>query len=374
MDLEIFKSAIKALYPLMNTAKNAPYSNKLVVVDPSGFSALTKTEGYAVYREIGEHQSKFIMDITIVNPLLKSLSGDLNLVKDGKSYRLECGSIEIEVFNEDSEESIPDLGGVFMLESYPSNAVLQVAGGNIKRPLSVSNAMVGNDKLHPVMGGVLFDIDENTLTLVGADGYRLVAYPVNGVRSTRPSADAGNIIIHRDDVKGIIKNLGDEFSLVINETGTRALVDLGKLSIHVNLISGRYPNYNSVIPNVCPMADMTMNTTTSDLLGAVALLKPYKESNAVYLINEDGRIKVADKAAKDGRLLNMDLGPTTHTVNFCFSKNRLEDFLKALQMGLKTSEKAKQRVSVQSTGLDRATIWSVEDGAKYILMPRVYGD
>lgn len=42
-------------------------------------------------------------------------------------------------------------------------------------------------------------------------------------------------------------------------------------------------------------------------------------------------------------------------------------------MGLKTSEKAKQRVSVQSTGLSGATIWNVGDGAKYLLMPRVYG-
>ncbi len=121
-----------------------------------------------------------------------------------------------------------------------------------------------DDELRPVMNGVYFDIQEDGLTFVATDGHKLVRNRNLGVKGHRPAA----FILPKKPAT-ILKNLlpkeSDDVTLKFN--AHNAYVVMGPTRLICRLIEGRYPNYNSVIPQNNPY------TVTVDRLALLSALK-----------------------------------------------------------------------------------------------------
>ena len=106
-----------------------------------------------------------------------------------------------------------------------------------------------DDELRPVMNGVYFDIQADNLTFVSTDGHKLVRNRNYGIKDHQPAA----FILPKKPAT-ILKNLlpkeSDDVTLKFNERNAYITMESSRLICR--LIEGRYPNYNSVIPQNNP--------------------------------------------------------------------------------------------------------------------------
>ncbi len=131
---------------------------------------------------------------------------------------------------------------------------------NINRTLFAT----AQDELRPVMNGVYFDLSTDNLSVVASDGHKLVRNKIFSVSSEEPAA-----FILPKKPASLLKNLlgKDGGDVTIRFDERNAEINYGDGILQCRLIEGRYPNYNSVIPQNNP------NEVRVDRLGLLAALR-----------------------------------------------------------------------------------------------------
>lgn len=141
-------------------------------------------------------------------------------------------------------------------DEYPQHAQLSDNSVHLNIPADVlldginrSLFATADDELRPVMNGIYFDITEDNITMVASDGHKLVRNKNNSVKGSDKSA-----FILPKKPANLLKNiLGKEVNTVsIDFDDRNAIITLEKYQMVCRLIEGRYPNYNSVIPQNNP--------------------------------------------------------------------------------------------------------------------------
>ena len=181
---------------------------------------------------------------------------DVNLQDNIAKISYQNGLFSLPVENADEyPQSQPITEGINTIVM-PSN----VLADNINRSLFAT----AQDELRPVMNGIYFDLTPEHLAVVASDGHKLVRNKVFTVQSEQPAS-----FILPKKPAGLLKNLlqkdGGDVEIKFNERNAEINYDDGRLSCR--LIEGRYPNYNSVIPQ------NNTNTLTVDRLALLAALR-----------------------------------------------------------------------------------------------------
>ena len=106
-----------------------------------------------------------------------------------------------------------------------------------------------DDELRPVMNGIYFDISQQDVTLVSSDGHKLVR--------NKSFASTGNekaAFILPKKPSNILKNIlpKEQGDVQICFDDKNAMFTMENYQMTCRLIEGRYPNYNSVIPQNNP--------------------------------------------------------------------------------------------------------------------------
>ena len=143
--------------------------------------------------------------------------------------------------NADEYPQSPNLG---------SNAVHVTIGAPIlMNGINRTLFATADDELRPVMNGVYFDITTEDITFVASDGHKLVR---NKTYKARGNEKAAFILPKKPAtlLKNLLpKEMGD---VQIDFDDRNAVFTLENYSMTCRLIEGRYPNYNSVIPQNNP--------------------------------------------------------------------------------------------------------------------------
>lgn len=121
-----------------------------------------------------------------------------------------------------------------------------------------------DDELRPVMNGIYFDITADNVTFVASDGHKLVR-----VTNSEAKGEGRSSFILPKKPANLLK------SLLPKETGTveikfdenNAYITMSNYTMVCRFVEGRYPNYNSVIPQNNP------NKVTLDRLTLLNALK-----------------------------------------------------------------------------------------------------
>jgi len=101
----------------------------------------------------------------------------------------------------------------------------------------------------PVMSGILFDLTPDYLAMVATDGHKLVRCRNMSIKSNEPSS----FILPQKPAQ-LLKNMltKDAGEVIIRYNDQNAEITFDTGTLICRLIEGRYPNYNSVIPNDNP--------------------------------------------------------------------------------------------------------------------------
>ena len=212
--------------------------------------------------------------------------------------------IRFEVKKETLETTIFYQNGKYSLvgqnaDEYPGAAVLGEGAVAITVPTKVlSNGIscslfaTADDEVRPVMCGVYFDFAPESITLVASDGHKLVRcrdYSVTG-------AEKSAFILPKKPAT-LLKNLlgkEEQEDIAVEFDGRFATFDMGEYKLVCRLFDGRYPNYNSVIPQNNPHKLTVDRAALISTLRRVAifssqasLIKLHLEENKVVISAQD---------------------------------------------------------------------------------------
>ena len=182
-------------------------------------------------------------------------------------------------------------------EDYPRTQSINDACTTVSLPtemlidnISRSLFATASDELRPVMNGIYFDLTADALAIVASDGHKLVRSKNFTIKSESPSAfnlpkKPASLL------KNILSKDGDDAIIKFDDRSAEIQFTDGVM--RCRLIDGRYPNYNSVIPN-------NPNEITVDRKGLQSALRrvlPFasESSQLIRFHIESGRFEVSSE-------------------------------------------------------------------------------
>lgn len=182
-------------------------------------------------------------------------------------------------------------------EEYPRTQSMNDACTTVSLPtemlinnISRSLFATANDELRPVMNGIYLDLTADALAIVASDGHKLVRSKNFTIKSESPSAfnlpkKPASLL------KNILSKDGDDAIIKFDDRSAEIQFTDGVM--RCRLIDGRYPNYNSVIPN-------NPNEVTVDRRGLQSALRrvlPFasESSQLIRFHIESGRFEVSSE-------------------------------------------------------------------------------
>ena len=215
-------------------------------------------------------------------------------------------------------QQIPDNATVISIDS-------TVLNDNLTRSLFAT----AQDELRPVMNGIYFDLTTDSLAVVASDGHKLVRNKNFNIKSETPAA----FILPKKPATLLKNVLGKEQEEVVIKFDDRtAEISFAEGVLTCRLIEGRYPNYNSVIPQGNP------NQLTIDrrsLIGALKRVLPFaSESSQLVRFHLDaGRLELSsediDFATSAKEVVNCEYAG--QAMNIGFKGSSLSEILNNLQ-------------------------------------------
>ena len=146
----------------------------------------------------------------------------------------------------------------------------QLLNENINRSLFAT----ASDELRPVMNGIYFDLTADCLAVVASDGHKLVRNRIYSIKSDQPAA-----FILPKKPASLLKNLlgKDAGDVTIRFDERNAEIAFSDGTIKCRLIEGRYPNYNSVIPQ---NNSNELRIDRNGLLAALRRVQPFANNSS----------------------------------------------------------------------------------------------
>lgn len=203
------------------------------------------------------------------------------------------------------------------MQPMPENVnVITIDAGVLASSLNRSIFATAQDELRPVMNGIYFDLTPDALAIVASDGHKLVRNKNFAIKSETPAS-----FILPKKPANLLKNIlgKDGGDVVIKFDERNAEIHFADGLLVCRLIEGRYPNYNSVIPQSNP------NQLTIDrrlLLSALRRVLPFgsKSSQLVKFKLAAGSLELSsediDYATKAHETLACDYAGQNMSIGF----------------------------------------------------------
>lgn len=236
---------------------------------------LTESDGNSRFA-IGNHDLLEAVKGFSEQPITFEINQEQNLVRI--SYQNGLFSLPIENADEfPMAQSVSEYANTITL----SNTIL---AENINRSIFAT----AQDELRPVMNGIYFDLTPDCLAVVASDGHKLVRNKIYTIKSEQPAA----FILPKKPANLLRNLLGkDGADVTIRFDERNAEVNYGDGTIQCRLIEGRYPNYNSVIPQSNPNE---LRVDRLGLLSALRRVQPFANdsSNLIRFHVEDSTLQL----------------------------------------------------------------------------------
>ena len=181
---------------------------------------------------------------------------DVNLEKNSVKISYQNGLFSLPIENADEFPMAQPISDFANSITVPNLTLAE----NINRSIFAT----AQDELRPVMNGIYFDLTPDSLVVVASDGHKLVRNKIFTIKSDQPAA-----FILPKKPANLLKNLlgKDGGDVTIRFDERNAEINYGDGTLQCRLIEGRFPNYNSVIPQNNP------NEIRVDRLGLLAALR-----------------------------------------------------------------------------------------------------
>lgn len=244
-------SHLQAISRVINSKNSLPILDCFLIELTDGTLSITASDSETTLTtslEVNENDgdgrfavvSKTILDALKEIPE-QPLTFEINTSTMEIGVKYQNGKYNLIGQNADEYPQTPALGSNAVHVTIGSQVVL----AGINRSLFAT----ADDELRPVMNGIYFDITTEDITFVASDGHKLVR---NKTYSAHGDEKAAFILPKKPAT--LLKNLlpKEQGDVQIDFDDRNAVFSLENYTMTCRLIEGRYPNYNSVIPQGNP--------------------------------------------------------------------------------------------------------------------------
>lgn len=181
-------------------------------------------------------------------------------------------------------------------DEYPRTAavpdgatLLTIDSSTLADNISRSLFATAQDELRPVMNGIYFDLTADCLAIVASDGHKLVRNQNFNIKSDTPAS----FILPKKPATLLKNTLSkDGGDVTIKFDDRTAEIHFSETILTCRLIEGKYPNYNSVIPQNNPNK---MVIDRKALISALRRVLPFssESSQLVRLSLAGGKLELS---------------------------------------------------------------------------------
>lgn len=203
-------------------------------------------------------------------------------------FEIDDNNLEVIILFQNGKYNFIGMNGETYPEQKPMNEdadTISIKSQTLISSISRSLFAIGEDELRPVMNGVLFDLQDDGLTFVASDGFKLVR-----LKNTTIKSEGKASFIMPKKPASLLKNLlgRDDEMVEIKFDENCAKVSCSSFEMVCRLIEGRYPNYNSVIPNDNPFKVVI---DRESFLRALKRVSVFSQSNSLVKLHlKDGEM------------------------------------------------------------------------------------
>ena len=208
------------------------------------------------------------------------------------TFEVDKNDMIVKIIYQNGQFSLP----IESADVYPAAAKIADSAVSVELPSALLSENISRclcataqDELRPVMNGVYFDITPEYLTIVSTDGHKLVRNRMYDIKNEV----AASLILAKKPAT-ILKNMlaKDDTLVTISFDSRNAEVAFGDTHLFCRLIDGRYPNYNSVIPQ---NNQNVLHVDRETLLGALKRVLPFaSDSSNLVRFRIDGHVLQLD--------------------------------------------------------------------------------
>lgn len=191
-----------------------------------------------------EEEGEVVVPAKLFSELVSSFpSGNVTLTVDKHVVKIEVDGIVSEIVGQGAEDfpSIPRA----------SKAQVVLRSGDFRQKVDRVCVSAARDDTRPVLTGVLWEINEDKVSLVATDGYRL---SVDKLTLSKTELEKETkLILPARSLQEISKILGetgaDDFSLEFDKKNQQVIFKVGEIEVTSRLIAGEFPPYQQIMPN-----------------------------------------------------------------------------------------------------------------------------
>jgi DNA polymerase-3 subunit beta len=294
-------------------------------------------------------QARLLLDL--VNSLP---DGDVQLsVMEGQNLLMQQGASEYRMLTLEPSDfpEPPDYGG---------EGELALPMGQLREAVDSVLFAVSADAHRPILTGVMFSYDGETLTMVATDTHRLA------VRKIKQSGIGSSItaVVPEKALKAIKSlPLGDEDTVSIRFGNGRLGVDAGGAKVVSQLLAGTYPNWERVVPGEFTR---TWSAELDQLEEKVkrAMILARDNANRVRFKGQDDQIVISARSEEKGEAKEeVAMIANNGDVEIAFNGRYVLDALGPIKQ---------QGVKVEMTESSRPAVFRpADDGESYfcVIMP-----
>mgnify|MGYP000897114052 CR=1 FL=1 len=268
----------KTTLPILRGIYLESYDNKLKLMATDlelGIEHLIEVESHG--------EGAIVLDARLFNDIVRKLpDSEVKIeLKENNQIHIECENSKFNIIGHDPRD-FPELPSIEGGTSY------KISQDLFKNMIRQTIFATSQDESRPVLTGILLEIEENNLSLVALDGYRLA------LRKGKLEANGDNKIIIPSktlyEINRIIHQ--DEESLEMTVTKNHVLFTMDNIKIVSRLLEGEFINYKQILPK---NYKTNIKVKTQDLLNSIeraALVAREGRNNLIKLNIEDNMIVI----------------------------------------------------------------------------------
>jgi DNA polymerase-3 subunit beta len=345
--------------PILNNIMIKAYHNTIELIS-------TNLEIGIIHKLRGkvEDDGEFTVDAKIITEYVNLLpSENVEIEEVEGELKIECDNYKTKIKGESAKE-FPLIPTVSSDNNYSCLAV------DLKKALNSVAFAVSNSENRIELSGVMFNFEDEKLTLVATDSYRLAEKTIS-IKINSGSINQKIIVPARtvQEVLRILSNYNSEdLSFEQNGEVTMAVSDnqilftIDSVDLVSRLINGQYPDYKQIIPDKSKTTIITSKQNLSRAVKAVAIFSK-TGINDVSLEFKNNKIIISASSGQSGES-RVDVDAEIEGID-----NEVAINYRYLVDGLNNITSDKVKLSVVSNNTPCVLTADKGDDYLYVVMP-----
>lgn len=230
-----------------------------------------------------------VLSARLFGEIVRKMPDDVVIFSSqGYTVNIKCGLSEFNILGTDPEE-FPDLPAVDQQNS------LTIGQPVLRSMISQTLFAVSDNESRPIHTGSLFEVDENGLTIVSVDGYRL-ALRHESVEEKK-GAEQFSFVVPGSALNEVEKICSSEEMVTITQGARHVMFQTGDTVLVSRRLEGEFLAYRNAIPRNNSIRVEVETRALQSSIDRVSLIISEKLKSPLRCVFGDGMVSITTKTA-----------------------------------------------------------------------------